>query len=99
MPIVSIRHRTRYRYRNPVAFGEHRMMLRPAEGFDQRLLAFDLEVSPEPALLREVHDLTGAGVTVARFEARSCELAIESRARVDHRPGNPLDLAAADAAI
>jgi hypothetical protein len=49
MPIVSIRHRTSYRYRNPVAFGEHRMMLRPQEGFDQRLLAYELDVSPQPS--------------------------------------------------
>ena len=29
MRSISIRHVTRYRYRKPVAFGEHRMMLRP----------------------------------------------------------------------
>jgi Bacterial transglutaminase-like N-terminal region len=30
MPTLTIRHVTTYRYRRPVAFGEHRMMLRPA---------------------------------------------------------------------
>jgi Bacterial transglutaminase-like N-terminal region len=29
MPSLTIRHVTTYRYRQPVAFGEHRMMLRP----------------------------------------------------------------------
>jgi hypothetical protein len=29
MPSLTIRHLTTYRYRQPVAFGEHRMMLRP----------------------------------------------------------------------
>lgn len=99
MPIVSIRHRTSYRYRNPVALGEHRMMLRPQESFDQRLLAYELDVSPQPALLRHLHDLTDAGVAVARFEARADALVVESRAILEHRPHAALDLEAADAAI
>jgi Bacterial transglutaminase-like N-terminal region len=28
---LTIRHVTTYRYRQPVAFGEHRMMLRPRD--------------------------------------------------------------------
>jgi transglutaminase-like putative cysteine protease len=93
MPIVSIRHRTSYRYRNPVAFGEHRMMLRPQEGFDQRLLSYELEISPEPALLRHLHDVSDAGVAVARFEGRANALVVESRALIDHRPHAALELA------
>ena len=31
MPTLTIRHVTTYRYRQPVAFGEHRMMLRPRD--------------------------------------------------------------------
>jgi transglutaminase-like putative cysteine protease len=92
MLTVCIRHRTTYRYRNPVAFGEHRIMLRPAEGFDQRLLSFELSVSPTPALVRDIHDLTGASLSVARFRDRSAELSIESRAEVEHRPNRGLDL-------
>jgi transglutaminase-like putative cysteine protease len=86
MPTVSIRHRTSYRYRNPVAFGEHRMMLRPAEGPDQRLLAFDLDISPTPAQLRQQPDLSDAWISVARFDARADHLVIESRASIDHAP-------------
>jgi transglutaminase-like putative cysteine protease len=86
MPIVSIRHQTTYRYRNPVAFGEHRMMLRPMEGPDQRLLSYDLDISPEPSMLREQYDATDAWVSLARFEARARRLVVESRARIDHRP-------------
>jgi transglutaminase-like putative cysteine protease len=99
MPSVSLRHRTRYRYRNPVALAEHRMMLRPAEGFDQRLVSFDLEISPKPGMLREVHDLTGAAATVARFEARCRELTVESRALVEHLPVNALDLEVSCASV
>jgi transglutaminase-like putative cysteine protease len=91
MPLVSIRHRTAYRYRNPVGFGEHRMRLRPQEGFDQRLVSFELDVSPEPSLLRHLHDLSDAAVAVARFQARAAELTVESRAVIDHRPAEGLD--------
>ncbi|HXQ17313.1 MAG TPA: transglutaminase family protein [Caulobacteraceae bacterium] len=99
MPIVSIRHRTSYRYRNPVAFGEHRLMLRPQEGFDQHLIDFELEVSPQPSLLRCLHDLTDAGIAIARFDTRADALVVESRAVVDHRPHAALDFESADATI
>jgi hypothetical protein len=34
MPSLTIRHVTTYRYRQPVALGEHRMMLRPRDSHD-----------------------------------------------------------------
>jgi transglutaminase-like putative cysteine protease len=98
MPIVSIRHLTRYRYRNRVGFGEHRMMLRPLEAFDQRLLDYDLTISPDPSTLLHLHDVTDATVAVARFDRRADELRVESRARLEHTAHAALDLAT-DAAI
>jgi transglutaminase-like putative cysteine protease len=86
MPILSIRHITRYRYRNPVALGEHRMMLRPRESYDQRLLSYELEISPEPGRLRSMHDVFGNCVSVAGFEGRTTELVFDSRVRLDHTP-------------
>ena len=47
MPILTIRHVTTYHYRQPVAFGEHRMMLRPRDDGDQRVLESELEITPE----------------------------------------------------
>ena len=41
MPIFTIKHITTYHYRQPVAFGEHRMMLRPRDDGDQRVLVSD----------------------------------------------------------
>ena len=38
MTILTVRHITTYRYRKPVAFGEHRMMFRPRDSYDQRLI-------------------------------------------------------------
>ena len=37
MTILSVRHVTTYRYSRPVAFGEHRMMFRPRDSYDQKL--------------------------------------------------------------
>lgn len=86
MPVLSVRHLTRYRYRSPVAFGDHRMMFRPREGCDQRLLASSLVITPEPAKLRDVQDVFGNWVAIARFSGRATELSFESRVTLDHTP-------------
>jgi transglutaminase-like putative cysteine protease len=86
MPILAVEHVTTYRYRQPVGFGEHRMMLRPREGHDQRLLAATLEITPKPAELRWLHDVFGNSVAVARFTGRAKELRFASSVRLDHRP-------------
>jgi transglutaminase-like putative cysteine protease len=86
MPILSIRHVTRYRYRNPVALGEHRMMFRPRESYDQRILSHDLAITPTPTRLRSVHDVFGNCVGVAGFSGRTRELIFESHVRLEHTP-------------
>jgi len=86
MPILSIRHITRYSYRNPVGLGEHRMMFRPRESYDQRILACDLTITPEPARLHSVHDVFGNCVGVAGFTGRTRELVFDSHVRLEHTP-------------
>ena len=86
MPILSIRHLTRYRYRNPVALGEHRMMFRPLESYDQRLLSHTVEITPDPSHLRHIHDVFGNCVGIARFAGRTDELCFESRFTLEHNP-------------
>ena len=71
------------------------MMLRPLEAFDQRLLSAEIEISPEPSLMRHIHDASGSAVGVARFSTRAERLVFESRMRVDHTPETPFDLEAA----
>jgi len=66
MPSLTIRHVTTYRCRQPVAFGEHRMMLRPRDSHDQRVIEARLEISPEPKSLRFVQDAFGNHVGIAR---------------------------------
>src|SRR4051794_32047239 len=99
MPRVSLRHATVYRYRTPVAFGEHRLMARPIEAPDQRLLASEVEIGPLPASLNWLEDAGGSQVAVARFQGRAAELAFEARAILDHLPVPASRLHDDDAAI
>lgn len=91
MPIITVRHITTYSYQQPVAFGEHRMMLRPRDSYDQRLLETRLAITPEPADIRWVHDVFGNCVAIARFAGRAEELRFESVIRLDHSASNVLD--------
>jgi transglutaminase-like putative cysteine protease len=98
MPSLTIRHVTTYRYRRPVAFGEHRMMLRPRDSHDQRVTEASLEISPEPRSLRFVQDTFGNHVAIARFSDRSEELCFESIVCLEHSPSDAADLDLEDAA-
>jgi transglutaminase-like putative cysteine protease len=91
MPVLTVRHVTTYRYKQPVAFGEHRLLLRPRDSYDQKLLEAELAISPEPADLRWLHDVFGNCVAIARFAGRAAELRIDSMIRLDHSPTNVLD--------
>ena len=86
MPILHIRHLTTYRYRRPVGFGEHRLMMRPKESYDQRVLSASLQVSPEPAGVRHMHDVFGNCVTLVNFDRRADTLSFESRVTLEHTP-------------
>ncbi len=91
MPVLTVRHVTTYRYKQPVAFGEHRMMLRPRDSYDQKLLETRLSIVPDPVDIRWVHDVFGNCVAIARFAGRAQELRFESIIRLDHCPSNALD--------
>lgn len=86
MILLTIDHVTTYRYRQRVSFGEHRIMTRPRESHDQRVLDAELVIAPVPVDLRWVQDVFGNSVAIARFDARADTLVCRSRARVEHRP-------------
>ena len=86
MPVLNVRHVTTYRYKQPVMFGEHRMMLRPRDSHDQRLLEARLTITPDPTDMRWVHDVFGNCVAIARFAGRAAELRFESAIRLDQSP-------------
>lgn len=84
MPIFNVRHLTTYHYRNPVSFGEHQVLFRPRDSYDQTLLSADLVVDPAPSALRWIHDVFGNCVALVSFEARSARLSFASTIRLDH---------------
>ena len=88
MPIFVIKHVTTYHYRQPVAFGEHRMMLRPRDDGDQRVLDTDLAIAPTPCKISWTRDDLGNHVATAEFDDRAAELRFESTIRLDHAAMN-----------
>jgi transglutaminase-like putative cysteine protease len=91
MTLLAVRHVTTYRYRRPVSFGEHRIMFRPRDSYDQRLLDARIDISPAPSGLRWIHDVFGNCVAIARFAKEASELRFESNIRLDHVPLNAPD--------
>src|SRR5258708_16181563 len=91
MQLLTVHHLTTYRYKQPVSFGEHRMMLRPRDSYDQRLIDTRLAITPESIELRWVHDVFGNCVALARFSGRADELRFESTISLDHSASNVLD--------
>ena len=83
MPIFTIRHVTTYKYKQAVAFGTHRMMLRPREDRDQKILEAGIRITPEPIDLMWKRDRFGNHVAMARFDGRSEGLCFEGTTRLD----------------
>lgn len=86
MPLLTINHMTQYRYQQPVSLGEHRIMMRPREAFDQRLLSARLIINPEPTELQWLDDAFGHSVAIALFDDRADCLMIRSETTLEHVP-------------
>ncbi len=82
MNSITIHHTTTYRYRQPVSLGPHRLMLRPRESRDLRLIAFDVTVTPA-AVVSWAHDVFGTAVATASFQTMTDTLVISSVAQLE----------------
>lgn len=82
--LLTICHRTTYRYRRPVALLPHRMMLCPRGQHDLRLLTTLLTCTP-PAHIEWTQDVFGNLIATATFTGVTEILTIDSRMAVDHR--------------
>jgi transglutaminase-like putative cysteine protease len=82
--LLTVRHVTTYRYTEPVEFGEHRMMFRPRESHDLRLVGTRLDIQPRPAEMRWLHDVFDNSVAVANFVGASSQLRFESTVTLEH---------------
>jgi len=83
MRYLTVRHETRYAYSAPVAFGMHRLMLRPRDSHDLRLVDAELTLSP-PGNVRWLHDVFGNSVAEVEFTQPAPELLIVSTLHLEH---------------
>jgi len=79
---LSIHHTTRYRYRHPVQLGPHRLMLRPRESRDLRLISSNVVVTPA-AVVTWAQDVFGNAVATATFQTATDTLVIDSVAELE----------------
>jgi transglutaminase-like putative cysteine protease len=82
MRLLTVRHATTYRYARPVTFGPHRLMLRPRDSHDLRLVGAELTLSP-PGNVRWMHDVFGNSVALVDFQAAANMLQIVSTLRIE----------------
>jgi transglutaminase-like putative cysteine protease len=82
MTTLNVRHTTVYRYRRSVRFGDHRLMLRPRDSHDLRLIRTNLNFLPA-ASVRWIHDVFGNSIAIASFAESAAELRIESKLQLE----------------
>ena len=87
---IRIQHKTTYLYSQEVAFGSHRMLLRPREGHDIHIEQSLLEVSPAHSI-RWIRDVYGNSIAVVDFLERASKLVVYSEVVLNHFEANPFD--------
>jgi transglutaminase-like putative cysteine protease len=93
----EIVHTTVYQYRQPVTFGEHRVMFRPRDSHDLRVLATDLQVSPA-SQVRMIQDPHSNSVALVQPDGPASELEIVCRFTIEHAHTNNAELPLAPSA-
>jgi transglutaminase-like putative cysteine protease len=93
----DIVHTTTYRYRTPVHFGEHRVMFRPRDSHDLRVLATDLEVSPM-SHIHLIQDPHSNSIAIVQPQVEAQELRVVCSFTIEHAHTHNLELPLAPAA-
>jgi transglutaminase-like putative cysteine protease len=99
MTLYTVKHITEYRYRRPVGFGEHQLMFRPRDSYDQRLVEAELSVEPEASGVRWIHDVFGNCVAHVAVAQPAPVLRFASRIIVEHTPQAGPEFSTDDAAL
>jgi transglutaminase-like putative cysteine protease len=89
---ARITHSLRYRYSAPVLLGPHRFCLKPRGHGFQRLLAFDLSITPEPSSLYPLLAASGDEILRARFSAGTDLFLLHAVSEVATQTPPPLEL-------
>jgi transglutaminase-like putative cysteine protease len=87
---LRIEHLTEYQFASEVQLLPHRLMLRPREDHNLRVIASRLEIEPQ-ARVQWHRDPLDNSIAVASFSARSTSLRIVSDIVVEHYDETPLD--------
>lgn len=74
---LRIHHRTTYAYRRQISLGPHRLLLRPRESRDLRLISSEVNVTPA-GVLTWAHDVFGNAVATVVFPMMTDALTIEA---------------------
>jgi transglutaminase-like putative cysteine protease len=98
MKLLTVRHATTYRYDAPVTFGQHRLMLRPRDSHDLRLVDAELALSP-PGQVRWMHDVFGNSVALVDFDGPAAALSIVSTLTIERYALARLDFPIAPDAV
>lgn len=80
--LLSIHHRTIYRYRRPVTLQPHRLLLCPRGDYDLKLLTTSLSCTPS-ATIEWTQDVFGNLIATAAFAEAASMLTIDSRMVVE----------------
>ncbi len=89
---ARISHSLRYKYSAPVLLGPHRFCLKPRGHGFQRLLAFDLSITPEPSSLYPLLAASGDEILRARFSAGTDLFLLQAVSEVATQTPPPLEL-------
>lgn len=87
---IHIQHRTTYRYKQPVTFGPHLIMMRPREGHDIHIERSILDIKPAHTI-HWIRDVNGNSIAKVDFSEPSETLDIYSELDLQHYDSNPLD--------
>jgi len=78
---LRIHHKTSYRFAEPVTLWPHRLLLRPRESRDLRLVSSNVTVTPA-ATLSWAQDVFGNSIATASFQTKADHLVIDSVAEI-----------------
>ena len=81
MIALRIHHKTSYRFAEPVTLWPHRLLLRPRESRDLRLVSSNVTVTPA-ATLSWAQDVFGNSIATASFQTKADHLVIDSVAEI-----------------
>lgn len=98
MQKLKVSHLTEYRFTNYVTLEPHRLLIRPREGHDIRILSSRLDISPAH-VMRWHRDVYNNSVATVEFQEAAAVLSILSEITLEHYDDSPLDFLVAEYAV